>query len=106
MNSPPLVSTNISKKKSNRDSRLLKKQQFQRTELERQTEIDKVYNKLHELGITNEMVEEFTKITNAYIKFGTSASGRIKIIDINRELAYLLSNDKRHEVITMLRAIA
>lgn len=99
------TNTTKSKKCLAREAKLLKKQQNQRTKEERQEEIDKVYTKLQELGITREMVGEFNKISSDYIEFGYSASGSVRIPEANRNLMYLLSNDKKHQVTTLLRAI-
>jgi len=99
------TTTQKTKKRLAYEAKLLKKQQNQRTMEERQTEIDKIFTKLQELGITREMVGEFNKIANDYIEFGYGASGIIKILEIDRELVYLLSNDKKHQVASMLRPI-
>ena len=94
-----------SKKRIAREAKLLKKQQNQRTKDERQIEIDTVFSKLQELGITHEIVGEFNKIATDYIESGISASGYVKIPEIKRALVYSLSNDKRHPIATMLRVL-
>ena len=94
-----------SQKRIAREAKLLKKQQNQRTKDERQLEIDNVFSKLQELGITREMVAEFNKISTEYIENGISASGYVKIPEIKRALVYSLSNDRRHPVATMLRVL-
>ena len=87
------------------EAKLLKKQQNQRTIEERQIEIDKIYSKLQEIGITREMVEEFNTIAQNFIDLGVSASGAIKLPELHRVLVYLLTNDKKHQISTMLKAI-
>ena len=99
------TTTQKTKKRLAYEAKLLKKQQNQRTMEERQLEIDKIFTKLQELGITREMVSEFDKITNDYIEFGYGASGVISLPELHRELVYLLSNDKKHQVASMLRPI-
>jgi hypothetical protein len=99
------TNTTKSKKCLAREAKLLKRQQNQRTKEERQSEIDKVYEKLQELGITREMVGDFNKISSDYVENGYSASGSVIIPEANRKLMYLLSNDKKHQVTTLLRAI-
>ena len=99
------TNTTKSKKCLAREAKLLKRQQNQRTKEERQSEIDKVYEKLQELGITREMVGEFNKISSDYVENGYSASGSVLIPEAKRNLLYLLSNDKKHQVTTLLRAI-
>lgn len=99
------TTTQKTKKRLAYETKLLKKQINQRTMEERQTEIEKIFTKLQELGITREMVTKFNKITNNYIEFGYGASGIIELPELHRELVYLLSNDKRHQVSSMLRPI-
>lgn len=99
------TTTQKTKKRLAYEAKLLKKQQNQRTIEERQTEIDKIFTKLQEVGITRAMVIEFDKIANDYIEFGYSASGVIELPELHRELVYLLSNDKKHQVASMLRPI-
>jgi hypothetical protein len=94
-----------SQKRLAREAKELKKQQNQRTKEERQTEIDNVFSKLKELGITREMVEEFNKISYDYVEFGYSASGYVKLTELKRVLIYSLPNDRRIQVATMLRAM-
>jgi hypothetical protein len=99
------TTTQKTKKRLAYEAKLLKKQQNQRTMEERQIEIDKIFTKLQELGITRAMVIEFDKIANDYIEFGYGASGVIELPELHRELVYLLSNDKKHQVASMLRPI-
>jgi hypothetical protein len=102
---PLIGSLQKTKKKLAYEAKLLKKQNNQRTMEERQLEVDKVFIKLQELGITREMVEEFDKISQNFIEFGYGASGAIKMPELHRKLVYLLTNDKKHQISTMLQAI-
>jgi hypothetical protein len=108
MNSTNTITTSQpskSTKRIAREAKLAKQFANQRTKEERQIEIDKIFNKLSELGISEMMLGEFPNITNNFIEFGISASGIIKISDIDRELVYLLSNNRKHQCASMLHAI-
>jgi hypothetical protein len=94
-----------SKKRLAKEAKELKKLQNQRTKPERQLEIDNVFSKLQELGITKEMVGEFNKIATDYIELNFNASGYVKLPELKRVLIYSLPNDKRIQVATMLRAL-
>ena len=94
-----------SQKRLAREAKELKKQQNQRTKEERQSEIDKVFTKLQELGISRELVGEFNKISSDYVEFGSSASGYVKLPELKRVLIYSLPNDRRNKVATMLRPL-
>ena len=99
------TTTQKTKNRLEYEAKLLKKQQNQRTIEERQFEIDKIYTKLQELGITREMIEEFNIIAKDFIELGVSASGAINMPELHRKLVYLLTNDKKHQVSAMLKAI-
>lgn len=92
-------------KKDARVAKLLKKQANQRTLEERRIEIDKIYEKLYELGINDEMLKEFKTIADDYINIGFSCSGSITIEGIERKLLYSFTMDKRHPVSSMLKKI-
>lgn len=96
------VTKQKSAKRIAREAKLTKQQANQRTLEERRAEVDKIYEKLTELGIPEVMLGEFPKIAKDFIDFGISASGIIKIPEIQRELVYLLSNNKRHQCAAML----
>jgi len=51
------------------------------------------------------MLGEFPAIAKEFIELGISSSGALKISDINRELVYLLSNNRIHQCVSMLRAL-
>jgi hypothetical protein len=91
-----------SEKRIAREAKIAKQQAKQRTLEERRAEVDKIFDKITELGIPPVMLGDFEKITNDFIDFGISASGIIKIPDIERELVYLLSNNKLHQCVSML----
>lgn len=65
-----------------------------KTEKKRQEEIDNIFIKLSDLGISSiyESIKKFTEMCDDYIKTGQSYSGFIKIKEINYKLNYLLSN--------------
>jgi hypothetical protein len=89
-----------------REAKLLKQQANQRTYEERQIEVNKIFDKLSELGIPDIMLGNFPKITKDFVEHGISASGIIKIPDIERELVYLFSNNRRHQCGSMLHDIS
>ena len=94
-----------SAKRLAREAKLAKQEANKRTREERQAEVDAIYNKLQELGIPEVMLGNFPVIAKDFIEFGAGASGIIKIPDIDRELVYLLSNNRRHQCASMLRAL-
>jgi hypothetical protein len=100
-----MASRQTSNKRSNKQERELKKLATQRTKEERQTEINTVFGKLTELGITREFpgIDEFYKLAEDFIAFGNPMSGKIKVPAINRDLHYLLNNNKKHEIKVLLR---
>ena len=102
MNSPPLVK---SAKRIAREAKQAKQQANQRTQEDRQNEIDKIYNQLDQLRIPLTMLGEFPTIAKDFIETGLGASGAIKLPEFNRELVYLLSNNRRHQCASMLRAL-
>jgi hypothetical protein len=100
------ATTTKSVKRIAREAKLAKQAANQRTYEERQIEVDKIYVKLQELGIPDIMLGEFPKITKDFAEHGIGASGIIKIPDIERELVYLLSNNKRHTCAGMLHSLS
>ena len=94
-----------SAKRIAREAKMAKKQSNMRTLEERRIEVEKIYTKLHEVGIYDDLVAEFKKISDDYINFGYSCSGSIKIEELGRVLLYSLTIDKRIPVSSMLRAI-
>lgn len=102
MNSQP---TPKSAKRLAREAKAAKQEAQKRTRAERQVEVDAIMAKFHELGIPEVMLGNFSQITKDFIELGVGASGVIPIPDIQRELIYLLSNNRRHQCASMLRAL-
>jgi translation initiation factor IF-2 len=94
-----------SAKRLAREAKLAKQEATKRTREERQAEVDKIMEKFQELGIPEVMLGDFPTITKEFIELGISASGVIPIPDIQRELIYLLSNNRRHQCASMLKAL-
>ena len=92
-----------SAKRLARDAKLAKQDANKRTQEERKAEVDKIMAKFQELGIPEIMLGEFSTITKEFIEIGITASGVIHIPDIQRELIYLLSNNRRHQCASMLK---
>lgn len=92
-------------KRQAREAKLAKQDANKRTQEDRQSEVDKIMAKLQELGISEVMLGEFPTITKEFIEMGNSASGVILIPDIQRELIYLLSNNRQHQCASMLKAL-
>jgi hypothetical protein len=108
MNTSPTITTTQpikSAKRLAREAKLAKQDANKRTITERQAEIDAIMAKFQELGIPEVMLGDFPKITKEFIELGISSSGVIKITDIQRELVYLLSNNRMHHCVSMLRAL-
>jgi hypothetical protein len=89
-----------------REAKLAKQEANKRTHEERQMEVDAIMNKLQELSITDTMLGDFPRISQDFIEFGTGASGFIPIPELKRELIYLLSNNRRHQCASMLKALS
>lgn len=104
MNSSITQSTKSAKRIA-REAKIAKQEANKRTRDERQAEVDKIMEKIQELGIPEVMLGEFPAITKDFVELGTSSSGVIKITDIQRELIYLLSNNRRHQCASMLKAL-
>jgi hypothetical protein len=108
MNSSTTITTNQptkSAKRLAREAKLAKQEANKRTREERQAEVDKIMDKIHELGIPEVMLGDFPAIIKDFIELGIGASGIIYIPDINRDLVYLLSNNRRHQCASMLKAL-
>ena len=95
-----------SAKRLAREAKIAKQLANQRTQEERQTEIDKIIAKLTELGIHMDLFPGLETISNDFIKTGCSCNGRIKAPEIDRELWYVFSNDKRTPISSMLKHTA
>ena len=108
MNSSPTITTTQptkSAKRLAREAKIAKQEANKRTREERQVEVDKIMEKIQELGIPEVMLGDFPVITKQFIELGIGASGVISIPDIKRELIYLLSNNRRHQCASMLKAL-
>ena len=72
---------------------------MKKTEEKRQEEINNIFLKLNDLGISEiyENIKNFKIMCEDYIKTGQSYSGQIKINEINYKLHYLLSNQNNIE---------
>jgi hypothetical protein len=108
MNSSPTITTTQptkSAKRLAREAKLAKQEANKRTRDERQAEVDKIMSKFQELGIPEVMLGEFPTITKEFIELGIGASGVINIPDIKRDFIYLLSNNRRHQCASMLKAL-
>lgn len=86
--------------------KLKKKEKLLRTLEERQNEIDKVYNSLEQNNIPHRQLpgfQQFATIANDFIKTGIAFSGCISIPELKKDLLYLLNNNKKHQIIVMLK---
>lgn len=101
----PTVNTVKTAKRLAREAKLAKQEANKRTREERQAEVDSIMNKLQELRISDTMLGDFPRIAQDFIEFGTGASGFIPIPELRRELIYLLSNNRRHQCASMLKAL-
>lgn len=99
------IQQNKSAKRHAREEKLAKKEAKKRTKEERQVEVYKIMEKIKELGISETMLGKFPAITKDFIEFDISASGIIKIPDIQRDLVYLLSNNRQNQCVSMLKAL-
>jgi hypothetical protein len=66
---------------------------------QRKSEMDVIFDKLTNLGITEEFenIKKFKEMAEDYIETGQSYSGRLKIKEIEYILFYLLSNNESIE---------
>jgi translation initiation factor IF-2 len=88
-----------------REAKIAKKLANQRSQSERQVEIDKIVEKLTELGIHMDLFPGLETIANDFVKTGASCNGRIKSPELEREFLYVFSNDKRIPISSMLKHI-
>jgi hypothetical protein len=101
MNTQPTKSA----KRLAREAKEAKQSANQRTQEERHAEVEKIMAKFQELGIPEVMLADFPTIAKNFIETGLSASGIMKLPEIQRELIYLLSNNRRHQCASMMRAL-
>lgn len=105
MNKTTLLSSSQPKsaKRLAREAKIAKQIANQRTQEERQIEIDKIIEKLTELGIHMNLFPGLELIANNFVKTGISCNGRIKSPELEREFLYVFSNDKRTPISSMLK---
>ena len=84
---------------------MTKKQIDYRTRMERFSEIKTIVDKFKEIGLSKEMkgVEDFYKIARDFVDTGDSYNGVIKIKEADRDIHYILNNNKKHELSVFLR---
>ena len=82
-----------------------KKLENQRTKEEREVETDKVKKQLKDIGLSTEIegISKFYKIMDEFVNYGTSAQGIIQLNGFGREICYIFSINKKHEIGVMLR---
>lgn len=102
-----MTNTHIIDKKLAKLEKERKKLEQQRSKEDREREVQVVLNKFNELGISSEMygIDEFIKIAKQFIEDGIPCSGKIRVDGLHRNLHYLLSNNKKHEIQVLLREI-
>ena len=61
---------------------------------DRQKQINIINNKLHEIQLDDRLPEimELNRIMNLYIKTGESLTGRMPLLNSNKDICYILSN--------------
>ena len=86
--------------------RLAAKQENVRTQEERQTEYDKFMGQFAQLGLSNEFEEiaKFDVMARDWVANGTAYQGVIPLIGMKRDLVYMLTNNKKHEIGVMLKS--
>ena len=89
-------------------AKLANKKVFQRTRDDRQTEYDKFITGFAELGLIvkdHPSLEKFVELADDWLANGTAHQGIFRITALNRDLVYTLTNNKKHEIGVMLKAI-
>lgn len=91
-------------KKELKELKAAKKAAQQRSESDRKQELEPVMNKFAELGISEEIeeVSQFFQIARTFISNGIGSSGKIPISAIGREIQYILTNNKLHQIMVVL----
>jgi DNA invertase Pin-like site-specific DNA recombinase len=74
----------------------------------RKSDLENIYNKMEELGLTNEFenVKKFKEIFEDYILTGQSYSGKLKIKEINYMIIYKLTTKDNIENEVIIRKIS
>ena len=86
--------------------RLDAKQENVRTQEERQAEYDKFMGQFAQLGLSTEFAEiaKFDTIAKDWLENGTTYQGVIPLVGMKRDLVYMLTNNKKHEIGVMLKS--
>ena len=86
--------------------RLAAKQTTIRTQEERQAEYDKFMGQFSQLGLSTEFEEiaKFDTMAKDWVANGTAYQGVIPLVGMKRDLVYMLTNNKKHEVGVMLKS--
>jgi hypothetical protein len=86
--------------------RLVAKQTSVRTQEERQSEYDKFMGQFAQLGLSTEFEEiaKFDTIAKDWLANGTAYQGVIPLVGMKRDLVYMLTNNKKHEIGVMLKS--
>ena len=93
------------KTKAEKEAKLAKKLANLKTEDDRISEMQKVFDEFSKLGLSDqfEEIDQFQKMMLDYIEKGTSYMGVIKLPWMKRNLVYRMNNKKHHETIVMLQ---
>lgn len=86
--------------------RLASKQASVRTQEERQAEYDKFMGQFAQLGLNTDFEEiaKFDTMAKDWLENGTAYQGVIPLVGMKRDLVYMLTNNKKHEIGVMLKS--
>ena len=82
-----------------------KKLENQKTAEERKREVNKVKEMFQDLGLSTEIegVSKFYTMMDSFVETGDGSQGTVPLSGLGREICYLLTNSKKHEVGAMLK---
>ena len=82
-----------------------KKLENQKTAEERKREVNKVKEMFQDLGLSTEIegVSRFYTMMDSFVETGDGSQGTVPLSGLGREICYLLTNSKKHEVGAMLK---
>ena len=82
-----------------------KKLENQKTAEERKREVDKIKEMFQDLGLSTEIegVNKFYTMMDNFVESGDGTQGTIPLPGLGREICYLLTNSRKHEVGAMLK---
>ena len=82
-----------------------KKLENQKTAEERKREVDKVKEMFQDLGLSTEIegVSKFYTTMDNFVESGDGSQGTVPLPGLGREICYLLTNSRKHEVGAMLK---